>query len=113
MFVSRAQHEGALIPGKALKSHGVAYIAYGGGEHPKEDYEVLVGSGTWVTSSGSDIPPNALPGGESEDGEPLFVGRVQHEGTTTVGKVHPSHGSCYIPFAGQELAFTEYEILIV
>lgn len=49
--------------------------------------------------------------GESEDGEPLFVGRVNHEGTLTIGKVQPSHGSCYIPYAGQELAFTDYEVL--
>jgi hypothetical protein len=53
-----------------------------------------------------------LLAGESEDGESLFVGRVQHEGTVTVGKVQPSHGVCYISYAGQELGFNEFEVLV-
>lgn len=112
-YVGRAHHEGALIPGKAVKSHGVCYVAWGGGEHGKDTYEVLVGSANWVQTSGDNIAPNALPGGESEDGEPLFVGRVAHEGTMTIGKVHPSHGCCYIAYGGQELAFSDYEILTI
>jgi hypothetical protein len=112
-FVGRAHHEGALIPGKAVKSHGVCYVAWGGGEHSKDSYEVLVGNANWVQTSGDNIPPNALPGGESEDGEPLFIGRVAHEGTMTIGKVQPSHGCSYISYGGQELAFTDYEVLTI
>lgn len=37
------------------------------------------------------MPDRALPSGETEDGEPLFVGRTSHEGTMTVGKVY-----CYL-----------------
>lgn len=66
----------------------------------------------WVATSGGNIPPNAIPGGESEDGEPLFVGRVNHEGTLTIGKVQPSHNVLYIPFGGAEVAFPDYEILV-
>lgn len=40
IYVGRAHHEGALIPGKVLSSHGVCYVAWGGGEHGKTDYEV-------------------------------------------------------------------------
>lgn len=40
LFVGRASHEGALIPGKIVGSHGVCYIAWGGQEHGKTDYEV-------------------------------------------------------------------------
>lgn len=98
--------------GKVVASHGVCYVAWGGGEHGKTEYEVLVGSASWAPGTGSTIPPNALPAGESEDGEPLFVGRVQHEGTVTVGKIQPSHGVCYISYAGQELGFAEYEVLV-
>lgn len=54
----------------------------------------------------------ALPGGQSEDGEPLYIGRVIHDGALTVGKVQPSHGCLYIPYGGQELSFKEYEILL-
>uniref|UniRef100_A0A182MW60 Farnesoic acid O-methyl transferase domain-containing protein n=1 Tax=Anopheles culicifacies TaxID=139723 RepID=A0A182MW60_9DIPT len=113
MYIGRAQHEGGIIPGKVVASHGVCYIAWGGVENPKAEYEVLCDfNGMFVPASGSDIPPTALPAGESEDGEPLFIGRVTHEGSVTVGKVQPSHGVCYIPYGGQELAFAEYEIYV-
>lgn len=48
---------------------------------------LIGGSNRWVPTSGANVPPGAFPGGESEDGEPLFVGRVNHEGSLTVGKV--------------------------
>ncbi|XP_055600612.1 uncharacterized protein LOC129749614 isoform X1 [Uranotaenia lowii] len=113
IYIGRAQHEGAIIPGKVVASHGVCYVAWGGAENPKAEYEVLCdGTGTFVPVSGGEIPPNALPAGESEDGEPLFIGRVPHEGSVTVGKVQQSHGVCYIPYGGQEMAFAEYEIYV-
>lgn len=40
LYVGRASHEGALIPGKIVPSHGVCYIAWGGQEHGKEEYQV-------------------------------------------------------------------------
>ncbi|XP_067210241.1 C3 and PZP-like alpha-2-macroglobulin domain-containing protein 8 isoform X3 [Linepithema humile] len=113
LFVGRARHEGALIPGKVKPGHSVCYIAWGGEEHGKTDYQVLCDCNpTWVATSGDTIPSNAIPGGETEDGEPLFVGRVHHEGTVTIGKVQASHSVCYIPFGGVEVAFPEYEILV-
>lgn len=111
LFVARARHDGALIPGKLVPSHGCAYVSCGGGEHSHPEYEVLCGcSGTWMPVTGASIPPNAVPAGENSDGEPLFVGRANHEGTLTPGKVQESHGVCYIPYGGEELAFQEYEI---
>ncbi len=67
---------------------------------------------TWLPSSGSEIPPNAVPGGLSSGGETLYIGRGPHEGTTTNGKVHPSHGSLYICYGGVEIGYPEYEILV-
>lgn len=113
MYIGRAQHEGAIIPGKVIAAHKVCYVPWGGVENPKTEYEVLCdGNGVFVPVSGGDIPPNAIPAGESEDGEPLFIGRASHEGTMTVGKVQQSHGVCYIPYGGQEMAFAEYEIYV-
>ena len=40
----------------------MCYVAWGGGEHGKNEYEVLVGSASWVPGSGTSIPPHALPG---------------------------------------------------
>jgi len=113
LYVGRAQHEGAVIPGKIVSSHGVCYVAWGGAEHGKPEYEALTGSNLqWVPAVEGQIPPNAVVGGTSEDGETLYIGRAQHDGSTTVGKVQPSHGACYIPYGGQELSYPEYEILV-
>ncbi|CAG4965569.1 unnamed protein product [Colias eurytheme] len=113
LYVARAQHEGAMLPGKVVSSHGCAYVPWGGQEHGKPQYQVLVGGpGNWVPTSGSNLPPGAFPGGETEAGEPLYIGRVRHEGSITTGKVQQSHGVCYISFAGQELGFPDYEVLV-
>ncbi|KAG8242533.1 hypothetical protein J6590_063646 [Homalodisca vitripennis] len=113
LYVGRAQHEGGVIPGKVLSSHGVCYVAWGGAEHGKQDYEVLTGSNLqWVPSVEGQVPPNAVVGGTSETGETLFIGRAQHEGSTTIGKIQPSHAVCYIPYGGQELGYPEYEVLV-
>lgn len=112
MFVARSTHEGALLPGKLVPSHGVCYVPWGGAEHPHQEYEVLCGGGNWIRGDGGNIPPQAVPAGESEDGEPLFVGRAHHEGSVTVGKVQASHGVCYIPYGGAELGFADYEIFV-
>ncbi|KAF2904887.1 hypothetical protein ILUMI_01289, partial [Ignelater luminosus] len=112
LYVARATFEGGLLPGKLLPTHGTAYIPWGGNENAVADYEVLCDfGGRWVACSGGNIPPNALAAGQTEDGEPLYVGRVIHEGTLTIGKVQQSHGCCYIPFGGQELNYQDYEIL--
>ena len=113
LYIARARHEGDLIPGKLHPSHGVCYIAWGGGEHGHGEYEVMCsGGGTWVPVTDGNIPHNAVPGGETADGEPLFIGRATHDGTITVGKVQPSHGCCYIPYGGEELAYKEFEIYV-
>lgn len=114
MFIARASFQGGLVPGKLVPSHGVCYVPWGGAENPVPNYEVLCDcNGQWIKSSSGSIPPNAVAGGQSEDGEPLYVGRVAHEGTVTVGKIQGSHGVCYIAYGGQELAFPDYEVLVV
>nr|CAD7573543.1 unnamed protein product [Timema californicum] len=113
VYVARARHEGALLPGKLVPSHGVCYVPWGGAEHGKPEYQVLVGcEPAWVPSVGGQVPDGALPSGETEDGEPLFVGRAKHEGTLSVGKVQASHAVCYIPYGGQEIGYQEYEVLV-
>ncbi|KAH8413837.1 hypothetical protein KR222_009131, partial [Zaprionus bogoriensis] len=113
LYIARARHEGDLIPGKLHPSHGVTYVAWGGGEHGHNEYEVLCAAGgQWVPVEAGNIPPNAVPAGETSEGEPLFIGRATHDGTVTVGKVQPSHGCCYIPYGGEELAYKEFEIYV-
>lgn len=40
LYVARAEHNDAVIPGKLLADHAVCYIAWGGEEHNKDTYEV-------------------------------------------------------------------------
>lgn len=56
--------------------------------------------------------PNAVPGGRTNSGETLYIGRAWHAGALTPGKIHPSHGNLYIPYNGGEVAIGTYEVLI-
>lgn len=98
VFVARARHEGSLTPGKMVPSHKVAYVSWGGGEHAHDTYEVMCGgSGNWIRVDDGQVPPQALPAGETEEGEPLFIGRVSHDGCITPGKVQVNLlTKCYI-----------------
>lgn len=40
LYVGRAYHEGALLPGKVKPGDSVCYVAWGGDEHGKTDYQV-------------------------------------------------------------------------
>ncbi len=67
---------------------------------------------SWVDASGDSVPSNAIEGGNSEDGETLYVGRVTHEGALTVGKFHPSHAKVYISYGGEEVGYEEFQVLV-
>lgn len=113
IYVGRSKHEDDLLPAKVIPGKNVAYVAYGGREHPKQQFDVLCfGNVSWIPSAGGTIPMNAVSGGVTRDGEALYVGRAYHEGSLTIGKVQPSHQTLYIPFAGAEVSLREYEILV-
>ena len=113
LYVIRANFQGALIPGKLAPSHGNGYVAWGGNENAVHQYEVLCNfNGRWVPCSPANIPPNAIVGGQSESGEPLYVGRAHHQGSITIGKVQRSHNCCYISYGGQEISHQQFEVLI-
>lgn len=67
----------------------------------------------WVPAGYGSVPHNAVRGGNTATGEPLYIGRAHHNGSLTVGKIHPSHQSLYIPYGGAEIPFkSNYEVLI-
>jgi len=115
VYVVRAHHEGATTPGKLHNGHSHVYIPYNMTEVSVEDYEVLTGPPaalSWIEGQNGEVPSNAVVGGQDADGETIYIGRAIHQGTVTVGKVHPSHGCCYVSYGGEELNFKEYEILV-
>lgn len=46
---------------------------------------------TWASCQGGEVPTGAIQGGVTGDAEKLFIGRAEHDGSLTIGKVHPSH----------------------
>ncbi|XP_030385452.1 uncharacterized protein LOC115632442 isoform X2 [Scaptodrosophila lebanonensis] len=113
IYVGRAYHNGDMLPAKIIPSKQQAYVAWGGEEINKHDFEVLTGHHyCWIPESGGRVPPHALRVGQTTDGEPLFVGRGHYHGSLTPGKVHPSHGCLYIPYGGAEHKLDSYEVLV-
>ncbi|XP_017783331.1 PREDICTED: natterin-1-like [Nicrophorus vespilloides] len=114
VFVGRTRHECDIIPGKYVPSKNVVSIGYGGVEYTKCEYDVLCEQRfRWETINCGIIPKGAVAGGMTRCGETLYIGRVYHQGTHTVGKVHPSHHCCYITVCGRELSCNQYEILVL
>jgi hypothetical protein len=114
LYIGRAFYESDILPAKIVPNQGAAYVAHGGQEHLVSHYEVLCyGIAMWQTASEGHVPEEALTVGMTKEGEKLYVGRVFHDGTLTPGKVHCSHGVCYIPYGGEEIPFKEYEVLII
>jgi hypothetical protein len=74
---------------------------------------VLVGTNfSWVKDMDGSVPPDAILGGQTVLGEPLYIGRVTHNNALTPGKIHPSHRCLYIPYAGEEHKYSHYEVLV-
>jgi len=114
IYAGRASHNGDLLPAKIVPSKHKAYVAWGGEEHEKHQYEILCGSHyIWVSGHNGSVPPNAMATGKTRDGEVLYIGRGHHAGSLTPGKVHPSHGCLYIPYGGKEISLKSYEVLTI
>ncbi|CAH1109341.1 unnamed protein product [Psylliodes chrysocephalus] len=113
MYVGRAHHERDLIPAKIIPGRRCCYVSYNGKEHAKSTYQVLCDArAEWVPDQGGRVHPDAIEGGRTDNGETLYIGRVIHKNSMTIGKIHPSHRTCYIPFDGAEVGYQNYEVLI-
>ncbi|KAJ8724290.1 hypothetical protein PYW08_015764 [Mythimna loreyi] len=114
IYAGRAPHEGDILPAKVIPNKNACYVAWGGEEIVKDQFEVLVPAMfSWQFSTGGAVPPGAVAAGVTADGEKLYFGRVTHDGCTTPGKIQPSHGTCYYPFDGEERSSAEYEVLVL
>jgi hypothetical protein len=113
-FSSRAKFKNDLIPGKVMSDLKSIHISYGEKEHNLGDFEVLLNNAnfTWVQASHGNVPANAVIGGRTDRGEPLYVARARHLHLTIPGKVHPSHKCAYIPCDWKEHRKDNYEVLV-
>ncbi|XP_045470140.1 uncharacterized protein LOC123677580 isoform X1 [Harmonia axyridis] len=114
IFVGLATYSGNELPAKIIPRRREAYVCYDGREIPITDYKVLVEKKLhWIHNTGGHIPPGAIPGGTTSTGEALYIGRKRiEESTWSVGRVHPFHGCLYVPLAGKEMSYKDYEILV-
>ncbi|XP_002016248.2 uncharacterized protein LOC6590716 [Drosophila persimilis] len=114
LLVCRAYYAGVHVPGKAVASQGCAYIAHGGREILEPTYQVLLGQGKyhWVRAYEGSIAPGAVMAGRSPGGEPLYVGRAHYCGSLTPGVLQQSNRCLQIPFGGQEIRISSYEVLV-
>jgi len=115
IYAGRASFRSELLPAKVVPNHQVAYVPFAGSEHRVDNYEVLVTRKriAWQPDSDGSVPTGALPVGTARNKETLYMARVEYNNSLTPGKVHPSHGVCYIPFGGKELAFRQYSVLVL
>ena len=62
LSVIKAEHEGVIIPGKMNPNYGLGYVPWGGEEHEKSEYEVLMDSPglMWKPVEGGNIPLGAI-----------------------------------------------------
>ncbi|CAG4970435.1 unnamed protein product [Parnassius apollo] len=114
LWVIRAHHNGEFVPGKLAVQHRSAFIPYSGKEVPVHNFEVLCAPShavRWQPASNGQVPPGAIAAGNTHNAEPLYIGRVSHMRSITPGKIHPSHGCCYISFGGTEVSHKQYEVL--
>lgn len=65
---------------------------------------------TWIPSSNGAHAKFAVHAG-MDSGKKLYVARAHHSGGVIPGKLHIGHSNVYIPFDGQEITKSQYEVL--
>lgn len=64
---------------------------------------------SWVAKSNGAHANFSVHAG-TDSGKDLFVARAQHMGGLIPGKLHVGHSKVYIPFGGEEVSKTQYEV---
>ncbi|XP_050072423.1 uncharacterized protein LOC126560508 [Anopheles maculipalpis] len=112
LYLGRAEHAGSITPGFVDPSKKICTIPWGGQAHEKSVYEILATSGEFVPCQDTNTLLRATPAGVSEQGEPLYFGRVKVDGKLICGKVQRSHNVCYVPHKSKEKAVQNFEVFI-
>lgn len=112
LYIARVAHEGGVHIGKVRANALEAFIPFGGQELPKGNYQVYVGTGTWVRiNAGQNIPTNAIQGGSEADGTPLYIARATIDGGIHPGKARGTEA--FIPYGGREQVVTSFDVLVL
>ncbi|XP_058453082.1 uncharacterized protein LOC131431407 [Malaya genurostris] len=103
LYVGRAEIMNSIAPGAVIPDRKACFVPWGGKSHKKQHYEVLCTPGKFVPVQNSNTLLQGTPAGVSEQGEPLYIGRMKHEGKLINGKIQRSYSWCYLPYKGKEI----------
>ncbi|KAL0811176.1 hypothetical protein ABMA28_009607 [Loxostege sticticalis] len=114
LWVVRLKHRGSVFPGKFSVLTNIASAATGTKEIKLQDMEVLCApmeNLQWVPANHGNVPKNAVQGGKTMVGLPLYIGRARFQQTLTPGYVYPWKKCCCIGFGGRTVSLQSYEVL--
>ena len=127
VYIDRVRADKSLVPGRVIGNGSCSYVPpdtkYG--ECRDSNYDILVCPNTaeafdWVTTTGDNIPSNAVEGGYKKPGEPYYIGRIRTgEGMDIVhGRVDPRAGVLTLASGfdydhPQITTYSEFEILVL
>ena len=115
VFVARATVGGELTVGKMVVEAQGAFMPYGGRVRSFFSYEVLCNPDgarlVWKDSSGVAVPPNAVVGGRSRNGDPQYVGRARFQTIWVPGKKLKSAPYVLYPYGSTERFGRKFQIL--
>ncbi|XP_075168180.1 uncharacterized protein LOC142240358 [Haematobia irritans] len=119
LYAARVYLNDDLLPAYYVPKKKGVYCAWNCRSHfLKEGIEILDVSNDgnadykWISAENGEIPDNALIFGYTETGENLYCSRTFCEGRVRYGKLHPSHGCCYVPHKEFEKNNNVYEVLV-
>ena len=111
IFIARATYAGGKHIGKARQGDRAAAIPYGGQEHWVSNYEVYVGTGTWVAvRAGQPLPAGVILGAIEGNGARQYIARAALD-----GGIHPGKAigrEVWIPYGGREVSPSSFSVLI-
>uniref|UniRef100_A0A0A9W693 Latrophilin-2 n=1 Tax=Lygus hesperus TaxID=30085 RepID=A0A0A9W693_LYGHE len=116
LYVGRTVHDGNVLP-CYVKGDECIYSL--NGQYGRNSTFVYLKSNNlgydedykWLLKRGGDVPPAAVPFGQTNLGKPWFVGRAAINGGLYVGKVVPGEG-LYVGYKDFEVFLKDYEILV-
>lgn len=114
VYVGRTSYRNEILTVKYIPDLKKAYIPFWVREREVKDIEVLCENDIrcrWVQGKPGSIPENAVMTGKVGKHEPIYVGRQAIDGHYTPGKIIKSK-TLYLPYAGKEQKFKEFEVLV-
>ncbi|XP_044252719.1 uncharacterized protein LOC123003790 [Tribolium madens] len=114
IFAGLSYYQRDELPCKIVPKRREAYVSYDGREIKVNDFKILCEKKMcWLPAQDGQVPAGAIPAGKTAFGEILYIGRVNTDGFTKVGKVQLSQKCLYVPYDDKEMSYKTYEVLVL